>query len=50
VPPGSVERTAAKIERVELHPFDGDHFNVYHDPIRARIVSEQLAFLERLLI
>ncbi|MGD8356354.1 MAG: alpha/beta fold hydrolase [Methyloceanibacter sp.] len=49
VPPGSVERTAAKIETVALHPFDGDHFDVYHDPLRARIMSDQLAFLKRIL-
>ncbi len=47
VPPGSVERTVAKIEDVKLHCFDGDHFDVYHDPLRARIASEQLAFLKR---
>jgi len=44
--PGSVERTATKLNKVELHPFDGDHFDVYHNPLRAMIVSEQLAFLE----
>jgi pimeloyl-ACP methyl ester carboxylesterase len=49
VPPGSVERTAAKIEGVELHSFDGDHFDVYHNPLRARIASEQVAFLKRVL-
>jgi dienelactone hydrolase len=49
VPSVSVERTAAKIKTVELHPFDGDHFDVYYDPLRAAIVSEQLAFLRRVL-
>ena len=50
VPPVSVERTAAKIKVVELHPFDGDHFEVCHDTLRAEIVSEQLDFLKRVLV
>jgi len=49
VPPASVERTASKIRTIELHPFNGDHFDVYHDPLRAKIVLDQLAFLKRIL-
>jgi len=39
-----------KIKAVELHPFDGDHFEVYRDTLRAAIVSEQLGFLKRVLV
>jgi hypothetical protein len=45
-----VERTATKLKKVELHPFDGDHFDVYHNPLQAKIASEQLGFLKRVLI
>lgn len=47
VPPQSVIRTAKKIPNVELHRFDGDHFDVYHGELRKRLNAEQVAFFEK---
>ncbi len=49
VPPASVEKTARKIPQVELHPFEGDHFDVYHGQVRADTVSDQIGFFARAL-
>ncbi len=45
VPPKSVVRTAGKIPRVELHHFEGDHFDVYHGERRKQLTQDQIAFL-----
>jgi len=47
VPPASVEKAAKRIPHVELHPFDGDHFDVYHGSLRDNLVSTQLGFIRR---
>jgi alpha-beta hydrolase superfamily lysophospholipase len=49
VPPHSVERTARKIQDVEIHPYDGEHFDIYHGPLRAEITESQVEFLKRRL-
>lgn len=47
VPPHSVERTALKIGDVELHAYDGEHFDIYYGPLRAEITAAQVDFLKR---
>lgn len=47
VPPHSVERTAKKIEDVEVHSYDGEHFDIYHGALRAEIAAAQVEFLIR---
>ncbi len=47
VPPASVRRTANKIGDVELHSYDGEHFDVYHGELRAEITAMQVDFLKR---
>ncbi|MEJ2034383.1 MAG: alpha/beta hydrolase, partial [Deltaproteobacteria bacterium] len=37
VPPLSVEEAARRIPDVEMHPFDGGHFDVYHGQLRREI-------------
>jgi len=49
VPPQSVEEAARRIPDVEMHPFDGDHFDVYHGQLRAEITRNQVEFYNRVL-
>lgn len=49
VPPQSVEAAARRIADVEMHPFDGDHFDVYHGQLRADITRTQIEFYDRQL-
>ena len=45
VPPRSVERTFKRIRDAEVHPFDGDHFDVYFGARRQDVTEVQIAFL-----
>jgi pimeloyl-ACP methyl ester carboxylesterase len=47
VPAESVERTVKKIKTVEVHRFEGDHFDVYHGELRRNIAATQLAFFRQ---
>ena len=47
VPTRSVERTAKKIEDVEVHAYEGEHFDIYHGDLRAEVAAEQIDFLQR---
>ena len=49
VPPSSVEKTAKRIANVEMHSFEGDHFDVYHGECRSETTRDQLEFFERVL-
>ena len=49
VPPTSVEKTAARIEKVETYLFKGDHFDVYFGECQVECMNRQLDFLSRVL-
>lgn len=45
IDPAGVPLAAARAPRAEIRHYPGDHFQVYHGELRARMVADQLTFL-----
>ncbi|HEX4247743.1 MAG TPA: alpha/beta fold hydrolase [Pseudonocardia sp.] len=45
IDPASVPAAAATAPKVTVRHYPADHFDVYHQPLRDRIVADQLSFL-----
>jgi hypothetical protein len=45
IDPASVPAAAATAPKVTVRHYPADHFDVYHQPLRDRILADQIGFL-----